>query len=74
MYYQSQNEIKLVEDRCERILRSNNKVKMKYKFSNLTKLHNSPYYEGVKLWNALPEQILCKVNNEFKKIGGKLVM
>ena len=68
MYHQSKAEINLVDEKCDRILRSNRKVKMKYKFSNLTKLHNSPYYRGIKLWNNLPEEIQqCRVKSEFKK-------
>ena len=44
-------------------------VKMKYNFSNLTKLHNSPFYRGVKLWNKLPEKIQkCNVKREFRKL------
>ena len=49
MHYQSKDEINIMLERCERMLRSNNKVKMKYAFSSLTKLHNSPYSRGVKL-------------------------
>ena len=42
---------------------------MKYKFSNLTKLHKSPYYRGVKLWNNLPENVQkCNVKRELKKM------
>ena len=68
MYAQSINEIDTVHETCDRILRSTKKVKMKYKFSRLTKLHNSPYYRGVKLWNKLPANIQsCKVKLEFKK-------
>ena len=55
MYYQSKTAINVIEENCGRILRSNNKIDMKYKFSNLTKLNNSPYFRGVKLWNKLPK-------------------
>ena len=69
MYYQSKIECNITEDRCDRILRNSKKIKMRYKFSNLTKLHNSPYYRGVKLWNKFPERIqTCKVKFEFKKL------
>ena len=68
MYGQSKEEINLVKNSCDRILRSDNKTTMKYNFSNLTKLHNSPYYRGVKLWNTLPAEVQnCKVRLEFKK-------
>ena len=69
MYGQSKNEINVVKERRDRILRNNKKVKMKYNFSNLTKLHTSPFYRGVKLWNKLPEKIQkCNVKREFKKL------
>ena len=68
MYGQSKEEINLVKNTCDRILRSDNKSNMKYNFSSLTKLHNSPYYRGVKLWNNLPANVqMCKVKGEFKK-------
>ena len=52
----------------ERVLRSDKKVRMKYKFSNLTKLHNSLFYRGVKLWNILPADIQkCTERLELKK-------
>ena len=69
MYGQSKNEINIVHETCDRILRSTIKVKMKYKFSRPTKLHNSPYYRGVMLWNKMPANIqTCKVKLEFKKL------
>ena len=47
-------------------LRSTKTVKMKEDFSGLTKLHRSPYYRGIKLWESLPETVQLK--NEVKKI------
>ena len=35
-------------------LRSKNKVKFKNKFTNITKVQNSPFYRGVFLWDQLP--------------------
>ena len=68
MYGQSKCEINLATKSCDRILRSDKKTTMKYKFSHLTKLHNSPYYRGVKLWNSLPAEIQkCGDKGEFKK-------
>ena len=68
MYGQSKEEMNLAQKSCDRILRSNNKTTMKYEFSNLTKLHKSPYYRGVKLWNTLPaETQKCNIKREFKK-------
>ena len=69
MYDQSKMEINVTLELSDRILRSTKKVKMKYTFSNLTKLHNSPYYRGVKLWNSLPVHIQkCSLKSEFKKL------
>ena len=50
----------MVQRKCDRILRSNTKATMAYKFSNLSKLHRSPYYVGVKLWTNLPEEKACE--------------
>ena len=67
MYGQSKNEINIVGETCDRILRSRKKVNMKYKLSSLTKLHNCPYYRGVNMWNSLPENIQkCTKKSEFK--------
>ena len=72
MYGQSKIDINITSETCDRILRSTKKVKMKYKFSTLTKLHNSPYYRGVKLWNILPEHIQnCATKSEFKMLVRK---
>ena len=69
MYEQSKDEINIATNKCDKILRSTRKVKMKYKFSSLTKLHNSPYYRGVKLWNKLPVGIQnCEKKSEFKNL------
>ena len=38
-------------------LRNRGKMKMKTKFSGLTKKHSSPYYSGCYLWCQLPEII-----------------
>ena len=69
MYDQSKMGINVTLELSDRILRSTKKVKMKYTFSNLTKLHNSPYYRGVKLWYSLPVHIeKCSLKSEFKKL------
>ena len=69
MFIQSKEEINIVATKCNRILRSNKKVTLKYKFSNLTKLHNSPFYRGVTLWNNLPAEVQnCNGKHEFKKL------
>ena len=69
MYNQSTYDMNMVRTKCDRILRSNRKVLLKYTFSNLTKLHNSPFYRGVKIWNTLPEKIQkCRQKKEFKRM------
>ena len=69
MYYQSKVEINIVKNKCDRSLRSNKNIRLKSKFSNLTKLHTSPFYRGVKIWNGLPENIQkCTIKSEFKKL------
>ena len=38
-------------------LRSRNKVKFKYAFTDKTKVQNSPMYRGVFLWNQLSSDL-----------------
>ena len=69
MFFQSKDDINRIYNKCERVLRSSKRINLKYKFSHLTKIHNSPFYRGVKLWNGLPVEIQnCKVKSEFKKM------
>ena len=69
MYHQSKDDINKVVVSNSRILRSNKKLLLAYKFSNLSKLHNSPFYRGVKIWNNLPyETQNCKQLGEFKRM------
>ena len=69
MYHQSKDEINIVSSKCDRILRSKRKRMLKYNFSKLTKLHNSPFYRGVKAWNRLPREIQgCKTKMAFRKM------
>ena len=75
MYYQSRDEMNMVRSKCDRILRSIKKVLLKYNFSNLTKLHNSPFCRGVKIRNNLPENVQkCKQKSEFKKMVKNIVV
>ena len=50
-------------------LRSNSKIKVKLKFkirtTKLTKVLNSPYYRGVRLWDRLSEETQ-KATTKFK--------
>ena len=75
MFHQSKDEMNKVHIKGDRILRSNKKLQLKSKFSNLTKLHNSPYYRGVKVWNSLPYDVqTCKNRVEFKKMVKNLIV
>ena len=56
--YINSKDINNIKNRTHDInLRSTKKVKMKEDFSGLTKLHRSPYYRGIKLWESLPETV-----------------
>ena len=69
MYAQSKEEINVATSKCDRMLRSSKKINMRYKFSDLTKVHNSPFYTVVKLWNELLSDIQkCASKQEFKKM------
>ena len=57
MYKQSLDNGNIDKYRPERILRSHKKVKLKNKFSRITKIQKSPFYRGVKLWNDLPLEL-----------------
>ena len=46
-------------------LRSKPKVKLKSKFTSITKVYNSPLYRGMRLWNKLPAD-LQKEGNKIK--------
>ena len=48
-------------------LRSSNNVKMKHKFTRLSKIQKSPYYRGLSLWGKLPlEMQHIDTKKEFK--------
>ena len=73
MYINSKDINNIQVKRHEKNLRSTKKVKMKEPFSGLTKLHQSPYYRGIKLWESLPDTVQKSENkiifkNEVKKI------
>ena len=44
-------------------LRSKTKVKLKSKFTSITKVYNSPYYRGLQLWDQLPPSLQMEENN-----------
>ena len=69
MFLYSKNEINKVNHKSVRILRSDKKLNLKSKFSNLSKLHGSPFYRGVGLWNGLSCELQqCDSISEFKKM------
>ena len=75
MFHQSKDELNQEKRKSDRILRSNKKVKLKCDFSNLTKLHNSPFYRGTKAWNDLPYEIqTCEQKDVFKNMVKKLIV
>ena len=71
---QSKCEINLVKKICDRILRSDRTTIMKYDFSSLAKLHNSPHYRGVQLLNVLPASVQqCNTKDELQKWKRKII-
>ena len=49
-------------------LRSSKKVKMKNDFTDKTKVFNSPYNRGLRLWNELPANLQKEKDKHiFKK-------
>ena len=56
--YRESNDIQNInQDRPSMELRSTTKVKMKQKFTSLTKIQTSPLYRGIKLWDTLPTNL-----------------
>ena len=57
MYTQSRSAINLKESTSKMELRSANKVKLKNDFTSKTRIHNSPLYRGMRLWDSLPPDL-----------------
>ena len=75
MYDKSKNEDNLEVISHDINLRSRGKVKMKSKFTGLTKLQLSPYYRGVSIWSEIPEKIQKVENkNVFKQLVKKEII
>ena len=55
VYDQSRDQVNVQEQTCTIKLRSSNKIKLKSRFTRLTKVQKSPYYRGLALWNTLPD-------------------
>ena len=68
MYKISKDTTKNIELQRPKIeLRSKSKVKFKYKFTNITKVQNSPFYRGAFLWDQLPTDLQLEPEiNVFK--------
>ena len=67
MYYQSKKSTNVQIKEMNISLRSSRKINLKSDFTRLTEIQRSPYYRGLKLWNALPESIQCEQNRaQFK--------
>ena len=72
MYDQSRDHVNVQEQTCTIKLRSSNKIKLKSRFTRLTKVQKSPYYRGLALWNTLPvtlqtEPSKLKFKREIKR-------
>ena len=75
MFGQSRNNDNIKYYRPERVLRSNDKVKLKSKFTRISKIKRSPYYRGISLWNKLPQSMQCEQDKtRFKKAVNGLDM
>ena len=73
MFNESHNDDNIDYYRPERVLRSEDKVKIKSKFTRITKVQKSPFYRGVGLWNDLPMALQHKQSKPlFKKAINKL--
>ena len=68
MYDQSRENMNVLDTCCNINLRSSSKIKLKSRFTRLTKVQKSPYYRGLVLWNNLPDTLQtesCKT--KFKR-------
>ena len=69
MFKQSLDSDNIDHYRPECILRSRDKVKLKTRFSRITKIQRSPFYRGVQAWNSLPLEVQNEKNSQaFKNI------
>ena len=48
---------------------SRNKAKFKNKFTNITKVQNSPFYRGIFQWDQLPMDLQCEEKLQVFKKG-----
>ena len=57
MYLHAQKNFNLESQRPKIQLKNRGKIKFKVPYTTLTKVQNSPYYRGAKLWERLPEGV-----------------
>ena len=57
MFVESKAEVIIDVYRPQRVLRSTANVKLKHRFTRLTKIQQSPYYGGLELWDKLPNEL-----------------
>ena len=65
----SKDKVNIDISRPPRDLRSKTKVKLKNKFTSITKVYNSPLYRGIRLWDQLPPNLESEENNIRFKTG-----
>ena len=65
IYKNSKNTMNIDQERPNMDLRSKPKVKLKSKFTSITKVYNSPLYRGLRLWDKLTPN-LQKEENKFR--------
>ena len=75
IYKKSKSDNKFLDQQRPKMeLRSRNKVKIKYPFTNKAKVQNSPLYRCIFLWNQLSPDIQnIDAINEFKKTVRELI-
>ena len=57
LFIERKSELNIDVYRPQRVLRSTSNVKMKHKFTRLTKVLRSTYYRGLELWDQLPAEL-----------------
>ena len=58
----SKNKVHVENSRPNIDLRSKPNVKLKNKFTSITKVYNSPFYRGIRLWDQLPPELQKEEN------------
>ena len=67
MYKESKVDGNIDMYRPQQVLGSTKNVKLKHKFTRLTKIQRSPYYRGLELWDKIPLDIQTSTTSiEFK--------